>query len=75
MSAVIVALLFLIFSSPIVYSITDKFGQYVGYPYLDARGCPTHVGRFVHAVVLLVVVVIILYLSEHLFFSTVAGKK
>jgi hypothetical protein len=69
-ASLIIALLFLIFSSPIVYSVTDVFGRYVGYPYVDAKGCPTNVGRFIHAFVMFLVVLALMYLAENVFFPT-----
>lgn len=51
----IVALLFLVFASPIVFklvnSITSKFNVDVA----SATGCPTILGLFVHALVFLLV--------------------
>ncbi len=69
-ASLIIALLFLIFSSPIVYSVTDVFGRHVGYPYVDAKGCPTNVGRFIHAFVMFLVVLALMYLAENVFFPT-----
>lgn len=69
-ASLIIALLFLIFSSPFVYSITDVFGRYVGYPYVDAKGCPTNVGRFIHAFVMFLTVVALMYVAEYAFFPT-----
>lgn len=54
---VIIAIIFIIVSSPFVYRLTNKVGLHT----CDSNGCPTLLGLSIHTVVFAVLVYVFLY--------------
>ncbi len=50
MVSVMVALLFVIFSLPMLYKLTNSVFSGVGYPTFE-KGAPTYAGIYIHAIV------------------------
>lgn len=59
-------LLFLLISLPATYKLTNMLGSRIGYPYIDANGCPTMAGILVHTLVFTLVVYLSMYLMDKL---------